>query len=135
MGVKKLPQGILGVVGTICFVLFFGVIAIIGSIKGCITDVAGDNPVVPQQGVADYGVPELPPPGARFGLDPIGQVIIRSREENLSQERRIRLMERQIAQLQRVVFNDPTIQAPVYSETVPDRIGEAPLIGANKEEE
>lgn len=56
----------------------------------------------------------------RFGLDPIGQAIVRDREKDTDQERRIRLLERQVAQLQRIVFNDPNIRAPEYEGTVPD---------------
>jgi hypothetical protein len=62
----------------------------------------------------------------RFGLDPTGQAIARDRQNHLDQEARIRRLERQVAQLQRIVFSDPTIQAPVYRDTVPSVIGSAP---------
>ena len=64
--------------------------------------------------------PIRPEPVRHFGLDPVGQAMSRDRENHLDQERRIRLLERQIAQLQRIIFRDPTIRAPRYSDTVPD---------------
>jgi hypothetical protein len=90
-----LVQGLLAAIAVSVIILF-------SSLSGCVSEVWSQAPE------------------RHFGLDPIGQSIVRDREENLNQERRIRLLERQVAQLQRIVFNDPTIRPPSYQEVVPE---------------
>jgi hypothetical protein len=94
---------------------------------GCIERCSGQSPQHDEATSEDYTTmhdyfdrnaskPKYTP---KFGLDPVGQAIVRNNESNLNHERRIRLMERQIAQLQRVVFKDPTIQAPSHVRVEP----------------
>lgn len=74
----------------------------------------GNDPVTGVQSSQGSGSSQY-----RFGLDPVGQAIVKGREETLSQERRIRLIERQVAQLQRIVFGDQNIRAPRYQDELP----------------
>lgn len=112
--------------------IIFGLIAICGLgvlFVGCLDRGCCQEPAAQQ-------APGYTP---QFGLDPIGQSIVRSREESLSLERRIHLLERQVAQLQRIVFRDPTIRAPHPAPPavpVPDPIpdGEFPFGSAGPDD-
>jgi hypothetical protein len=130
MGIRNVPYSMVKATASIVLIAVFAVAMIVATVCGCVQDAFSQSPGNQQATAEDYSTmhdyfdrnssrPKYTP---KFGLDPIGQAIVRDRTAHLDQERRIRLLERQVAQLQRIVFQDPTIQPPVYRDTVPTPI-------------
>jgi hypothetical protein len=126
--IRKAPKAILDLAYATVMILVIGCTCFALAVTGCVKEVMAQSPASQEATAEDYSTMHdyfdrnRSKPTPKFGLDPTGQAMVRDRTAHLDQERRIRLLERQVAQLQRIVFRDPTIQPPVYRDTVPQPI-------------